>query len=452
MNTLPKESTSQRMPYSGRQRRNVSLHLGGVLLALGMILSAHVLEWAFLPEGTLVGTSRRAAAWIACRLLLAGLGIFLLVRRPRITTVDLCAFLVVGLISAAFGTLVLQALYVPPRIECGWKSLAPRTEQNQLGFRGRPIQYSSNDFVIVLLGDSQVEGMALPFESMPERLLESALNSQGGTVKVFSIGAGGYGQDQEWLALKEYFRKYRADLVILWQTPGNDVWNNVFATHMYNRNPKPTCWLEGDELRGPTESLGQPLANSRFVPRALWQRVFGLPRRDKQWERRLPEPYRPLDHYEGPVNREWQERWDVNRGRMRDENLATEKSHMSVMLSPPSKRTEYGLALTRSLSKKIEEVVVAQKGRLVVLQIDEHLLKAEDDMHILNGKYYRVSKRQFQENWRTVNEGLQTVIIDVTEKDWRVGPDDGHLNKKANEQVFRDLAKRLQGQIPHHAP
>jgi hypothetical protein len=221
---------------------------------------------------------------------------------------------------------------------------------------------------------------------------------------------------------------------------------------MYNRNPKPTFWLEGAELRGPTETLGQPLANSRFVLKALWQRNVGLPRRDKNWERSLPEPFHPLEHYEGTVNREWQDRWESNRGRMRDENLSTEKCHMSVMLSPRSKRMEYGLALTRALMRRIQETVAAQKGKLIVFQIDEHLLPQADDMHVLNGKYYLVSKRQFEENWRYVNEGLPTEIVDVTEKNWRVGPEDGHLNKQANQQVLRDLAKRLESKIPDRAP
>jgi hypothetical protein len=263
------------------------------------------------------------------------------------------------------------------------------------------------------------------------------------------VGAGGYGQDQELLALQEYYRKYRADLVLLWQTPGNDVWNNVFKTHMANRNPKPTFWLDGSgSLHGPSEGLLQPLAESRLVVASLWQRAFGLPWRDRSWERRLPEPYAPLAQHAGPARTEWQERWQTNLGRMRDENLETEKSHMAVMLAPRSRRMQYGLDLTHALTRRIEELVTANHGRLVVFYVDTHDFVSDDDqIYVLNGKYYRVSKRQFEANWSYVNRGFDVETIPVVEKDWRVGPDDGHLNARATDQVMADLARRLRSRI-----
>lgn len=422
-------------------------------MVIGVLLSATTLEWTIYPMGTIPAGSRRAVALGMCRILLIGLGVYFLVRRPRLTIVHLCAFVLLSALTAFFGMLFLQFLYVPPPIVSGWRAFAPKSEQNELGFRGRHIAYSEGDYVVVLLGDSNVEAMALAFDSMPERLIESHLSSMGRRVRVCSIGAGGYGQDQELLALDEYFRKYRANMVVLWQTPGNDVWNNMFRTHMYNRNPKPTFWLEAGSLRGPSESLGQPLGNSRIVVFAMWQRAFSLPRRDKSWEDQLPEPYSPLDHYDGPVKTEWQERWDANRGRMRGENLATEKSHMALMLAPRSKRTEYGLDLTHALLERIRQVVNSQNGKLVIFQVDDHNFRSDDDeMYLLNGKYYRVSRRQFRANWDYVNRGFDTETIPVTVKDWRVGPEDGHLNRDATDQVMADLAQRLRPRLPDGTP
>src|SRR5207247_1692504 len=104
----------------------------------------------------------------------------------------------------------------------------------------------------------------------------------------------------------------------------------------------------------------------------------------------------PVDHYEGAVRTEWQERWNTNFGSMRNENLATEKSHMSLMLAPRSKRTQYGLDLTHALLRRIQDVVTAHGGELVVFYADTHNFDSEqDEMYILNGKYYRVSKRQW---------------------------------------------------------
>jgi hypothetical protein len=428
-------------------RKNFAVHLGCLFAVAGLLVSGSLLEATIFPAGTIVGTGRRAAALLAGRIVLVALGTFLLAVRPRISVVHVSALA----LAVAFGGLVsavlLQVAYVPPPILSGWKAFAPPAEQNQLGYRGRPIAYAPNDYVIVLVGDSQVEAMALAFEAMPERVLESHLDIAGRKARVFSLGAGGYGQDQEMLALQGYFATYRADLVVLWQTPTNDIWNNLFNTHMGGRNPKPTFWLDGSGgLQGPREPLGQSLANSRVVVAALFQRAFGLPWRDKRWERQLPEPYIPIDHYNGQVRTEWQERWRTNLGRMRDEELDTEKSHMAVLFTPRSRRMQYGLDLTRALVHRIRDLVTANHGRLVILQVDTGAGDGEG-VYVLNGKFYRVSKRQALANWDYVNQGFDTVIVPVTVPAWRIAAEDAHLNKMATEQVMIDLANRLRSRI-----
>ena len=161
----------------------------------------------------------------------------------------------------------------------------------------------------------------------------------------------------------------------------------------------------------------------------------------------------PLDHFEGPVRSEWQERWNTNLGRMRDEELATEKSHMAVMLSPRSRRMQYGLDLTRALTARIQDLVTAHHGRLVIFQTDTHDFVSEDDeVYVLNDKYYRVSKKQYDANWAYVNNGFDAEVIPVTAKDWRVGPEDGHLNAQGNRQVMADLAQRLRSRIVEKEP
>jgi hypothetical protein len=237
---------------------------------------------------------------------------------------------------------------------------------------------------------------------------------------------------------------------VLWQTPGNDIWNNVFNTHMASRNPKPTFWLdESGDLRGPTEQLGERLATSPIVAAALFQRVFGLPWRDRSWERHLPAPYVPLDHYDGPVRTEWQDRWIANLGRMRDEELDTEKSHLAVMLTPPSKRMQYGLDLTRALMKRIEELATSNHSRLVILraEVQQPTTEEGEQVYLLNNKYYRTSRHQYEDNWRYVNRGFDTELIFVTLKDWRVSPEDGHLNAGAIDHVMAQLAERLRSRI-----
>jgi len=428
-------------------RRSFAVPLACCLIALALLSSGAILEWAFFPAGTIVGTTRRAALLGLFRFLLLAGGIFLLLKRPRVTLVELSAFAVVTLACAVAAAILLQVAYVPPTLASGWKSSVAPAEQNQLGFRGRRFDYKPSDYVIVLLGDSQVEATALPFDAMPERLLERHLGSAN--IKIFSVGTGGYGQDQQLLALQEYFATYRANLVVLWETPENDVWNNVFRTHMHNQNTKPTFWIdESGKLYGPTESLLQPLANSRVVVANLWQLAFALPWQDRRWERHLPTAYAPLDQYTGTVRSEWQERWETNLGRMRDENLATEKSHLAVMLTPRSPRMQYGLDLTRALLQRIRELVTANGAAFIVIQADDHTIAADKDgVYVLNGKYYRVSQRQYTSNWDYVNAGFDARVIPVTVPDWRVGPEDGHLNMPATDQVMSDLAEWLRPKI-----
>ena len=200
----------------------------------------------------------------------------------------------------------------PPK--SGWRMVFPDPlEENQLGFRGKTIEYTDDDFVVVLLGDSQVEATACSYEWMPERRLEHYLNSTGRRVRVVSVGAGAYGTDQEFLALKEYFKKYRADLVVLWETPINDVWNNIFPTNYPADGwPKPTFWLENGALKGPTEEMNQPIRESGRTKLGLaWQHYFKVSR-DQEWERILPPAYPPLPEPSGPVRNDWQEWWNTN--------------------------------------------------------------------------------------------------------------------------------------------
>jgi hypothetical protein len=434
-------------------RRNFAIHLGILCLLVGLLLSQTVLEAALFPPGTIgisqVAHSKRAAVILACQIGIWGLGVYLLAIRPRITMVHLAALALAGCGTVLVATALLQVLYRVPPVVSGWGAFAPPSERNEFGFRGRPIVYSPGDYVVLLLGDSQVEAMALSFDTMPERILEKHLDIPGRRVRVFSVAAGAYGNDQELLALQRYFERYRADLVVLWETPANDIWNNMFNIHMASRNPKPTFWLDrSGALRGPAETFGQPLANSPIVLVSLLQRAFGLPWRERRWERRLPEAYRPLHHYDGPVNREWQERWDTNRGKMRDEELETEMSGLALLFAPRSKRMQYGLDLTHALLHRVQTLVAKNGGGLSILIADtEPNAPDREEVYVLNGRYYRASRRQARENLDYVNKGLSVDIVPVTVSDWRVSADDGHLNRNATEQVISELANRLRSRI-----
>jgi hypothetical protein len=346
---------------------------------------------------------------------------------------------------------LFQVAYKPTRVYSGWRtpnSNKFRFERNQLGFRGQPIQYVDNDLVVLLLGDSQVEADACAFDWMPEKRLQDHLSMYVNNVKVFSLGSSGYGQDQQLLVLREYYEKYRADLVMLWETPENDIWNNIFPTHWpANGAPKPTFWLKDGQLHGPHEQMGQELYTSPVkLLRFLWRRQYFVEPRDQAWEKKyLPEPYLPLAEYHGPVNQAWQERWDTNRGTMRRENLNNEKSHLAIKLTPRSPRMQYGLDLTRALLHEIADLVSAHGGKFAIFSAvaPPEEVNSREEVYVLNGKYYRTSSTQLKQNLDYKNQDFDCYVVPITLKKWRVGPNDSHLGEHAVDQVMKDLAEQV---------
>ncbi|MGH6609110.1 MAG: hypothetical protein ACRECQ_02540, partial [Burkholderiaceae bacterium] len=166
-------------------------------------------------------------------------------------------------------------------------------------------------------------------------------------------------------------------------------------------------------------------------------------------------PYTPLTNYDGAACDDWQQRYDNDVGYMRNENLQTEKSHLAISLAPVSKRTQYGLDLTRQLLKEIEQTVKKNGGRFVVFNTNEPQeafdrpeCKTNEVVHQLNNKYYKTSRSQYWQNVRYMNDGLVSFTVPVTISAWRRGPDDGHLNEHAVDQVMRDLAEKLQPLVP----
>ena len=346
----------------------------------------------------------------------------------------------------------LRLLNKPRPVTSGWRVLAPermRLQLNQLGFRGHPIQYSRDDFVVLLVGDSQVHAGGCAYDWMPERRLEAHLTG-GKPVRVFSLGGEGYGQDQELLALHEYYQRFRSDLVLVWETPGNDIWNNTFPTgDPGGFYPKPTYRLQAGGLWGPSAKVGEVVSSPvRLV--ALYDRLFGS--RDGDWERYLPPPYEPLSDYTGPVNDTWDTMLKQGAGSIPLDNMATEKSHEAIYLTPRSPRSQYGIDLTRRLLGEMSRLAGAHGSGFLTFWVDAPNLEVPDPeaVYSLNGRYYRVSNRQRLANMGDVNDGFESLILPLRTRHWRISPTDLHLNDHAVDDVMRDLAAALKarGAVP----
>ena len=359
------------------------------------------------------------------------------------------ASVLVALLVAELG---LRAFNYPKPPSSGWKTLnSYPSERHELGFRGQPISYGDEDFVVVLVGDSQVEAKACAYGWMPERRLQHYLGQGGQKVKVFSLGGPATGQDQQLLSLEEYYRRFHADLVVLWLTPANDVWNNIFPSGFPDdRNPKPTFWLEGGELRGPTERTGErPRETSSLRLRQLWRKFFPYPR-EREWEKILPAPYQPAGRCEGTPGDDWQQRMNALPDYLHYEHFDNDKNDRILYLTPRSARTQYGLDLTRQLMRRMEQLAASRGARFAVFRTGP-LAGAQggpgaDDTayHLLNGKCYKTSGSQYEENLRYLTEGFRSYVIPVTVEPHDVGPEDAHLNEHATDQVIADLARQLQ--------
>lgn len=360
-------------------------------------------------------------------------------------------------ITLALTEIVLRIANYPRPVISGWKTLdSYKSERHQLGFRGQPIEYQDDDFVILLVGDSQVEAKATAYGWMPEQRLQFYLNSAGKKVKVFSLGGPATGQDQQLLSLKEYYRKFRADMVVVWFTPANDVWNNTFPSSTPDdRTPKPTFWLENGQLRGPTEETGQPIRESPRLKLALLWRKFFPWSREREWANKiLPRPYEPLREYNGPVSDEWQKRLDAF-PYLRYENFDTDKNDRALLFSPRSPRVQYGLDLTHILLQEIEKLATSHGGRFAIFRLEDKdppptapVNAAGEIVYVVDGKYYKVSRFLYRENLEYVTRDFNSYIIPVTVQPAIVGPEDSHLNEHANDQVMKELASKIESLVP----
>jgi hypothetical protein len=350
------------------------------------------------------------------------------------------------------GELALHVLDRPKPVFSGWRVLAParmRMQLNQIGYRGQPIAYTRDDFVILLVGDSHVHAGGCAYDWMPERRLEAHL-AGGRRVRVFSLGGEGYGQDQELLAMRDYYRRHRADLVAVWETPGNDIWNNIFPTGDPNGlYPKPTFRLDRGVLRGPSSQIGDRLSSPVRLF-ALYDKLFYSA--DRDWERYLPPPYEPLRGYRGPVNHTWETMAREQTGSIPLDNMATEKSHEAIFLTPRSPRSQYGIDLTHTLLAEMATVARTHGSGFVTFWVDIPTMETPEPeaVYALDGLLYRVSNRQRLANMADVNRGFDNIILPLRSRDWRVSPIDLHLNDHAVDDVMRDLAMALKarGVVP----
>lgn len=148
---------------------------------------------------------------------------------------------------------------------------------NSAGMRDREHSLAKPEGVyrVLLLGDSFMEALQVPFDSAFGARLEAELPEVlGRKVEVVIAGVSGWGTDDELRYLTEYGMQYHPDLVLVAMTLHNDVsdnlrrtWHTIDSAGLVSRRREPIPWLEYQELRA------KAFLATRFQTYQLWRRV-----------------------------------------------------------------------------------------------------------------------------------------------------------------------------------
>jgi hypothetical protein len=148
---------------------------------------------------------------------------------------------------------------------------------NSVGMRDREHTFEkrAGTFRILLLGDSFMEALQVPADSMLATLMERDLaRATGRPVEVINGGVSGWGTGDELRYLTRYGLAYHPDLVVVAMTLHNDIsdnlrreWYTMRDGVLVDRDPQPKSWLQFKVLE-----LKAFLA-TRIQLYQLWRRV-----------------------------------------------------------------------------------------------------------------------------------------------------------------------------------
>jgi len=269
----------------------------------------------------------------------------------------------ITMIGLAFAALEMAMRYLdrPHAVVSGWRATESRGPLNQFGFRGRPGQLiRSTDFVVLLTGGGAVECPACPPDETLDLMLERELRRYNPNVRVITLGSQGYSQDQEYLALHDYFAHRHAELVVNWASIAEDVPANTFRSGQPRPGltmPKPTFALAGADIAGPTEAVGDKIYRTKLTT-ILRPMFIDL---DRNWTILLPKA--EAGSASAPPGAETQAHVD--------DALEQQRSAWSIWLTPRPARVKYGIELTRALLRHMRDLSRLQGAPFVVMLTPE---------------------------------------------------------------------------------
>jgi hypothetical protein len=359
---------------------------------------------------------------------------------------------------------------------------------------------------ILLLGDSQVLARSTPADSIPGELLEKALNSETtqfsdnaincGTLPrlrrkhqitpatlfdVDTLGAGGWGQDQELVHLRTVMQDQRYDLVLLWFTPENDIWNNAFPTEWplngltLNGPGKPTFVLDksGQLKLAREEDITSRLLNSDYklytlLLRAIYrlltvtghsnsvlaQRFFGwVVTADQYWYKNF------ISGYKTASPERVQDDLDLIRRHFNPLEFETihplaladpiqyEKSHFAIAANPSSAKIKYMVDLTKALIGEIKSTAIRSGSDFAAFWYDASKtlqpLYPKDGIYNISGTDLKISSAVMRNRLNEIFADTNHTSLLLEKKEWRKPGNDPHLTTEANEILMQSLARCL---------
>lgn len=149
---------------------------------------------------------------------------------------------------------------------------------NSAGMRDveHPVEKPAGVYRILLLGDSFMEALQVPFDSsMPARLARILEVRTGHPVEVINAGVSGWGTDDELRYLTEYGIAYHPDLVLVAMTLHNDISDNLREqwhrldgdSGLVDQHPQPIPYFRYQTLQL------KAWLSTRFQIYQLWRRV-----------------------------------------------------------------------------------------------------------------------------------------------------------------------------------
>lgn len=340
---------------------------------------------------------------------------------------------------------------------------------NELGLRGQKISYNENDYIVLLVGDSQVESATSSPDTMPEKFLQSYLAEvMKREVKVFSIAASGWGQDQQLLALEKYYENYRADLVLIWSTPKNDFWENTFPDRSLTKiagHLKPTYKLVNEYLSGPHFEPNRYYQNSVLLQ--LFYTVLQTLKNEtleqlvlKDWIKNLPIPHNQDDFKLNISERKYTQvglnQFSQDLPDYSDydsiivvlyEDFLNSRSHFSPFGKVLSNRDNYLISITQKLFENIYDLSISNHSAIFVFYPAREkydLRYSRCIKYIKNPSCPEVIFPVRIDYLNTLKKAVRSDILISwnldSEKDLCVSSSDRHLSAQGNELAMQQLA------------